>query len=131
MTEGQIQSAPAESVESPETPSTVQVNDLTQFVHILVGWHQKQVASLQHLLQIPDTGDISVTMTDRETKQDTELVLKGDSLQGFKVGIQAALTALGTLPFAVQYDSPQEAKNGLPGGEVQEAPATPETQTTT
>lgn len=94
--------------EAPQPPERVEVNDLTQFVTILVAWHQQKVAELTHLLSIPDEGHVGVLMLDDDGKE-AEHVMQGDKLEGFKAGVKVALVALGTLPFGVTYHDPVAA----------------------
>ena len=81
----------------PDNPQAlIQVSDLGQFVHYLASWHSQKVAELQHMVDVP-----ADTIMESEGIQ---LVLQGDTLEGFRAGLSLALVALGTLPFAVETE---------------------------
>lgn len=71
---------------------SVLVQDIDQFAAILTDWHQKKVATLQHMLKLPE--GTSVAINDGE-----EVALTPEMLDGFKLGIELSLMELGTLPF--------------------------------
>ena len=77
-------------------PETVEVEDLNQFVALLTGWHTNQVAAIRHMLSLPEGATFAV--------DDKELVMVGDTLKGFKLGLEMALMQVGTLPFAVETE---------------------------
>lgn len=68
------------------------VDSLQEFIPIYQDWHSKQVKTVEHFLTVPE-GQIT------ETEGEPELVLEGDVLRGFKMGLSIALHYLGTLPF--------------------------------
>lgn len=76
---------------------TVMVDDLDQFVRILMAWHTSNVATLRHMKDIPDGS---------EAKQDDQepVILTGDMLKGFRMGLDLALELLGTLPFEAELE---------------------------
>ena len=76
---------------------TVMVNDLDQFVRVLVAWHAKKVATLRHMKDIPEG---------TEATQDDQppVILTGDVLKGFRMGLDLALEELGTLPFEAELE---------------------------
>jgi len=82
-----------EKVEAPN--EIVQIDDIHQMVVILTKWHEKKVATLEHMREIPE-GTVMVV------DDDTKITMKGKFLDGFKAGIQLSLIELGTLPFAVE-----------------------------
>ena len=98
----------------------IEVTDLTKFVQILAAWHSNKVNELQHLLSIPDEGHISVSLL--EDGQESELMLQGDLLQGFKAGLKVALTALGTLPFGVTFEEPEASADASADAESPNEP---------
>lgn len=75
--------------------TTIEVTDVSHFVELLTEWHTRRVRQLEHLLDIPEGTEAS--HTEGET-----IVLKGDALEGFKIGIHSALSHLGELPFIGQ-----------------------------
>lgn len=88
----------------------VEVKDVAQLVYLLSKWHQLKVLELEHMLKLPDGQKIEV-ITDMGETEET-LILEGEALKGFKVGIYTALTHLGQLPIGVETeteDAPKQA----------------------
>lgn len=90
-----------------EKPDTVQIEDLNQFIFLLSNWHKDKVALLKHLMEMPE--GLEVTLDDTEVA-----ILKGDLHKGFKIGLIAALSELGELPFVAELipdesESPDES----------------------
>ena len=83
--------------------ATLVIEDMNQFVQILVAWHSEKVKVLEYMLQVPD-GSVMETNGIKTT-------LTGDLLAGFKAGIELALMELGTLPFAYETDPPEAAND--------------------
>lgn len=81
---------------------TVVVNDLDEFVRTLVGWHSHKVKVLEHMAEIP-------TGTEVVFNQGPPVVLEGDMLKGFCMGLNLALMELGKLPFAVEVEEDADA----------------------
>ena len=86
-----------------ENQDTLVIEDMNQFVRLLVAWHSEKVKVLEHMLQVPD-GSVMETNGIKAT-------LTGDLLAGFKAGIELALMELGTLPFAYETDPPEAAND--------------------
>ena len=76
---------------------TIQISDLDQFVEIITGWHQHQVATIQHLYEVPE--GIEVQEEDGEPFK-----LEGDIRRAFQLGLQMAMEYLGKLPFTPEYE---------------------------
>lgn len=97
------QAAPAtpETPVAPQAPETLEIQDLDQFVKLLVGWHTQQVKTLEHFLDMPE----GVVM---QVDGDEQIALTGDLLAGFKAGINMSLMQLGKLPFAMELESDAE-----------------------
>lgn len=99
---------------------TVMVDDLDQFVRVLMAWHANKVAMLRHLQNIPDGTEAS--------KDDEEpVILTGDMLKGFQMGLEVALEEMGTLPFEAELEEvpvqAQEAQATEANQDESEAPA--------
>lgn len=94
--EALIESPPPVSTDTPEAPDTVAIENLDQFVTILARWHAEKVATIKHLLAIPEGSAF-------EIGTDT-LVLTPDVLAGFKFGLEMALMQLGELPFVAERE---------------------------
>lgn len=82
-----------------ENQDTLVIEDMNQFVQILVAWHSEKVKVLEHMMEVPD-GTVMET-------NGIDATLTGDLLAGFKAGIELALMELGTLPFAYETESPE------------------------
>ena len=73
----------------------LQIDDLDQFVKHLTLWHNAKVAMLNHMLKVPEG-------TEAELNEGEKIILNGDMLKGFRVGVTLGLTELGTLPFVAE-----------------------------
>ena len=91
----------------PETPTALElsgvleVSDLDTFVRYLVSWHSEKVALVKHMLEVPDGAKFKIG-------EDEPILLSGETLTTFKLGVQMALMELATLPFVadVEDDEP-------------------------
>lgn len=70
----------------------VPISDLNTFVSILTAWHEQKVKVLEHMLSLPEG-------TEAELGGGGSIVLEGNVLQGFQIGLSTALIELGHLPF--------------------------------
>ena len=70
-------------------------------IPLLLQWHKNKVATLQHMLTLPE-GTIA-TQTNGE-----KLPLLGEILLGFRLGIELSLIELGELPIAEIPDTESE-----------------------
>lgn len=78
------------------------------FYAVLSMWHAQQVDTLKHMMDIPPGTDANIE--DPDGNETLTVKLEGDALQGFKVGIAAALSLLGELPFApIEEESDQSS----------------------
>ena len=75
------------------------VTDLDHFITLLTDWHNRQVATVKHLREVP-TG-MQMIIGDGEDAK--EMKLEGERLEGFQLGLDLALNFLGTLPFMAEY----------------------------
>lgn len=73
----------------------VMLNNLDLFAAHLVAWHSRQIAELEHFLDIPAGTEFTVNIDGDEKV----VILDGDVLAAFRGGLATALTKLGTLPF--------------------------------
>lgn len=85
----------------PQVPENQEVNDLDTFVKLLASWHGKRVKRLEDILMTPEGTE--VTMGNGEP-----FILKEDGLKGFRIGVALALSQLGQLPFAVEFEPPSD-----------------------
>ena len=97
MSEQQV-TATLSPEEEEDSNEIVHVSDMGQFIALMQDWHTQQVATVRHFMEIPS--GVEVQVEDEET-----FPLEGDTLKGFKLGIQMALMYLGELPFYAQGDT--------------------------
>ena len=86
-----------ETTPQPTPPETIEITDVNQFVGILIDWHAKKVAILEHMLQVPEGTEMIVD-------GGTPVILTGDMLAGVQAGISMALMELGILPFVAEME---------------------------
>lgn len=90
----------AESNLNTETvPEMLDVADMGQFIALLKAWHFKQVATLEHMKNIP-------TGTEVTAEDEAPFTLEGDTMRAFQMGIDISLAHLGVLPFAAEFIDP-------------------------
>lgn len=100
--------------EAPVAPAaTIEIEDLTQFVRMLSAWHGQKVKTLEHMLEVPDGTEMVVTGDEPYTA-----IMTGDTLVGFKAGLQLALMELGTLPFLYETEPEAEAAPAVTTADV-------------
>ena len=75
------------------------VTDLDHFITLLTDWHNRQVATVKHLREVPS----GMKMVIGDGAEAKELTLEGECLEGFQLGLDLALNFLGTLPFMAEY----------------------------
>lgn len=86
-----------------ENQDTLVIEDMNQFVQILVAWHSEKVKVLEHMLLIPDGTVMELDGTDHN--------LTGDMLIGFRAGLSVALAELGSLPFMYETEAEDAAND--------------------
>ena len=98
------------SNEAPQTQETADellaVTGLDHFIALLTDWHNRQVATVKHLREVP--AGMQMIIGDGEDAK--EMKLEGERLEGFQLGLDLALNFLGTLPFMAEYvdDTPTQ-----------------------
>ena len=80
---------------------TIPCDNLDQFVQVLTIWHADRCKAAQHLLTIPEGSEFEVG---NEGEEQTKIVLTGDALAAFKLGIQMVMMELGELPFVAEME---------------------------
>ena len=91
---------------TPTLPDFHTTNDLDTFFGLLTGWHQRQVATLNHMKDVPEGTEVTM-----EGDKLPPLVLSGDTLRGFQLGIETSLMELGTLPFYAETEDEPAASD--------------------
>lgn len=106
LVKGQGAGSPAAS---EEDLVPVDMNDMNTFLQMLMGWHEHQVALVNHLLEIPEDTEI-------DRGEGTErITLSGDLRKGLIMGVQMALGYLGELPFVAEFQEEPESQETTQG----------------
>ena len=90
----------------PINKEELQISDLDNMVRVLSSWHANQVSILSHMRDIPEGSEAQL---DEENLAGT-IILTGDVLKAFRLGIELSLNHLGSLPFAI-YTEDDGAEN--------------------
>ena len=85
--------------------NTIVVEDINQFVKLLSAWHQSKVDVLNHMMEIPSGTEVTFNSNE-------PVVLEGDVLKGFVMGISLSLMELGELPFVAETEEPEGEEHG-------------------
>lgn len=89
-----------EPLQPLDLTGTIPVDNVDDFARHVATWHQNKVSQLKHLLEIPE----GTAFTIGDGTEETELVLEGPALAGFKFGIEMALMQFGELPFVIELE---------------------------
>lgn len=92
----------AEQESQEEMNDTIQITNLDQFATLVGHWHAKQVATINHISQMPPGQTV-------EIEGEPPFVLEGDVMRGFKLGLATAMNYLGTLPFMAEHDTTEQS----------------------
>ena len=82
-----------------EANDLLAVTDLDHFITLLTDWHNRQVATVKHLQEVPS----GITVVIGEGDDADKKTLEGEFLGGFQLGLSLALNYLGKLPFMAEY----------------------------
>ena len=82
-----------------EANDLLAVTDLDHFITMLTDWHNRQVATVKHLQEVPN----GITVVIGEGDDADKKTLEGEFLEGFQLGLGLALNYLGKLPFMAEY----------------------------
>ena len=82
-----------------EANDLLAVTDLDHFITLLTDWHNRQVATVKHLQEVPS----GITVVIGEGDDADKKTLEGEFLEGFQLGLGLALNYLGKLPFVAEY----------------------------
>lgn len=83
------------------------IDDIETFANVVTKWHVNNLKTLHHTKAIPEGTEIHIG-------DDKPVVLKGQLLKGFRMGIEASIAGIGDLPFFTDKDSsaaPVEAQS--------------------
>lgn len=76
---------------------TIPVENLDHFVQILNSWHERQVKTAKHFLQVPLGQEVEVG--------DAQFVLDSANHKGFLLGINLILALFVELPFVAEAEN--------------------------
>lgn len=89
----------------------IEITDLNHFVQAINHWHSNVMSRALHFLEVPD--GITAQIGSNDTAE--LLVLSGDTLKGFRLGVELALNEFRSLPFKYELEenraSPDEPTN--------------------
>lgn len=88
----QDQAAEASTQEAPVNGADSQIKSVDEFGALLFNWHHRQIATINHFLDVPEGVEVKVG-------EEEQITLSGDVLRGYKLGLELSLHYLGTLPF--------------------------------
>lgn len=93
----QDQAAEASTQEAPVNGADSQIKSVNEFGALLFNWHHRQIATINHFLDVPEGTEVKVG-------EEGQITLSGDVLRGYKLGLELSLHYLGTLPFSYTPD---------------------------
>jgi hypothetical protein len=73
------------------------IDDIDAFAAVVLQWHNKCLHELSHTLKVPTGTEVCID-------DEPPIVLEGELLKGFLLGIQASLVCIGKLPFFAEDD---------------------------
>lgn len=93
-----------QDLEPAPKSEVVFIEDVDMMANVISDWHKKEVATLEHMLTIPE--GVEVVFGD-----DKPIILTGDIYTGFLTGISISLLRLGTLPFVTDTQESSVAQS--------------------
>lgn len=87
-------------------PEDLVVDDINRFAQLMMQWFNIRTNQIKKLLTVPAGAGFEVGGED--------ILLEGDTLKGFKFGVEMALMQLGTLPFTPHYEDAPAANEAAP-----------------
>ena len=111
------QQAPEASVPTPKT-TIVPLTDMSMMANVVLEWHANLLTFLDHMAAIPAGVEIEIADGKNEdgTPKLSKLVMNGDLMHGFKLGLFVAKSELQEPPF--RSGSGKEAKEETASTEV-------------
>lgn len=82
---------------APVNGNDHQIKSVDEFGALLFNWHHRQISTIRHFLDVPEGVEVKVG-------EEEQIVLTGDVLRGYKLGLELSLHYLGTLPFGYTPD---------------------------
>ena len=92
-----------------------EITSVDQCVYLVSEWHKKNMATLRHLQNVPDGMPVKIG-DENDTSKEADLILTGDVLTGYKLGLGLAISYFGYLPIAM-VDEPQISEVSNSDGE--------------
>ena len=96
------------NTQDPQMNQIEEITTIDQLSQLLAAWYDRQIAILNHLRDVP--AGTQVQVGDEEASEIH--VLEGDVLTGYLLGLNLALSNIGSLPFIMMGevgDVPTEA----------------------
>jgi len=92
----------------------MELHDVNIFGDLVVGWFAQRQHDLHHLLQVPAGTEVEMLDEIDPSCNVSSIILEGDALKAFRLGVQAAISILGDLPFGRVPAEPGGDANGKP-----------------
>ena len=105
------------NTQDPQMNQIEEITTISQLSQLLVAWYDNQIAILDQLKDVP--AGTQVQVGDKEANE--TYVLEGDVLTGYLLGLNLALSNIGSLPF-IMMDEVGDGDVPTEAAEV-EAPA--------
>lgn len=93
---------------------------LKELADVVIAWHASRI---EHLDEILNSGDGKKGIKIHNEMDGSDIVIEGEKLAGFKVGLHVAKLVLGKLPFTLQ--GPGEDNDDEEELEPEESPVRP------
>ena len=82
------------------------IENMDMFAAVLKQWHQAKVATLKHTMKVPAGTELTVN-------DGAPIVLEGEFLKGFLLGIDVSLMEFENLPFFADNSEPEMAESAV------------------
>ena len=83
------------------------IETIDQFGQLVVAWHTQAVATLLHLLKVPEGTEVKIG-------DEPTFKMEGDTQKGFNLGLQLALNYIGKLPFEATIEEDNKTDAPIP-----------------
>lgn len=86
-----------ETPEAPVADTTTAIEDVSTFARVFAIWHNRAIATLTHMQQIPPGTEVSVDDSEKKA-------LVGEYLAGFQLGLDVAMLEIKKTPFVIEFE---------------------------
>jgi hypothetical protein len=97
--------------DQPETSNVITNTD--EFASLVARWHLQGMKQAEHMLEMPEGHEAEYQANENE--EPVRIVLTGDALIAFRMGVMTGADCFANLPFTYSLDEAvQEADNATP-----------------